>query len=270
MRKIILCFLLLLQGLLPQALAAVPSSDLLETALSMLPYDHIIIKQYNEIADGILRAKYAGGVPYYFAGNNPELILKQRYPQQASKWFKLDRMYLYGFDCKGYTRWCFETLGLPNHPSLSEIHTDANKLNLDGIEPSQLHKVLQVGDLYAITYGGRHVMMYIGTLRDYGLIEHPDLQDYLDYPLVIHCGNNPFYYDYYKHYIKQNKINAYPPDGGVTVSLLFVDDFSGAKVRKDCFQKDFFYYEFGSSIISIMDLEGVYSATWWRNADVEQ
>lgn len=267
--KFLLC-LILMVSVVSFAYAKIQSSDLLESALSLLPQGHSIINRYNDVADSLLVSKYPGGVPYYFAGVNENLILKQRYPQQPSAYFKADRLYLYGFDCKGFTRWCYRQQGLFEHPSLTAIFADESRLHVDDIPPVELHKVLQVGDLYVINYGARHVMMYIGTLRDYGVTEHSQMRDYLDYPLVIHCGNNPFYYDYYKEYIMQNKLRSYPPDGGVTVSLLFIDDKSTANVRKDVNGNDFYYYSLDGSIISIINLQNVYNATWWRDKEMKR
>ena len=38
---------------------------------------------------------------------------------------------------------------------------------------------------------------------------------------MIHCGGNPFYYDRYEEYIREQGFrNTYPPDGGGTVSVI--------------------------------------------------
>ena len=70
----------------------------------------------------------------------------------------------------------------------------------------QMKDTLQVGDLFAMkhpysTY--RHIMMYIGTLRDFGFTpeETPELAPYLDYPLVAHCGTHPQYGERFQRFI---------------------------------------------------------------------
>ena len=256
----ILCFL-------QTAFAELQSCDVLEAALSQLPENHTLIRLYNEKTDSLLTAQYKGGVPYYFAGVNENLILRQRYPQQESAFYKADRMYFYGFDCKGYTRWAYRMQGLPEHPPLATIFSNPNCLQIGDMKPTEYKNILQVGDLFIIRKGTHHVMMYIGTLRDYGLTEHAQMQAFLDYPLVIHCGNNPFYHDWYLNYIHENKLKTFPPDGGVTVSLLYVEDTSTANVRKDVFGSDFYYFLLENSIISLINLKPVTMATWWRGTE---
>lgn len=250
--------------------AALESSDLLESALSMLPENHIIIQLYNKKVDALLKARFKGGLPYYFAGTNYDYILKPRYPQQESGYFKLDRAYLYGFDCKGFTRWVYKEGGLMEHPSLQSILTNNyGKINLQSKYPKKFKDTLHVGDLLVINYGARHVMMYIGTLRDYGAEIYPELDNYLDYPLVIHCGNNPFYYDYYKEHIENKKMRmkVFPPDGGVTVSLLYVDNLDSTLTRKDLRGRNFNYIQIDKSIISFINLDNVIDMKWWRSKD---
>ena len=75
---------------------------------------------------------------------------------------------------------------------------------------------------------GMHMMLFLGTLRSFGYTaeEIPALADYLDYPLVIHCGVNAAYADRF-YALKQTGPARYQlatvPDGGVTVSLLGAD-----------------------------------------------
>ncbi|NMD38188.1 MAG: C40 family peptidase [Christensenellaceae bacterium] len=266
MKKCILFLLIILLNISP-ADAALQSCDLLEAALSMLPANHEIIKLYNNKAEALLMAKYDGGVPYYFAGVNENILLKPRIPQQESAYYKPDKMYLYGFDCKGYTRWCYEEQGLKEHPSLDAIAADKqNHLNIDNIPANEKHKYLNVGDLLVGRRPQRHVLMYIGTLRDYGLDESNfDFAPYLDNPLVIHSGNNPFYYDYYKNYIKSMGLRSTPPRGGVTVSLLYIDPKLAPYHRKDVWNKDYAYFLLNDTVISVYDVNQKEEFHWWRN-----
>ena len=60
---------------------------------------------------------------------------------------------------------------------------------------AELAQHLEIGDLLAAKKGSRHIMMFIGTLRQFGFTAEtaPELADYLDYTLVIHSGPNPDY-----------------------------------------------------------------------------
>ena len=72
--------------------------------------------------------------------------------------------------------------------------------------------------------GGYHVMIYIGTLRDFGFTAEQvgeQLAPYLDNPLTIHCGMNNYHTAWYTQYLKdENLTSVTPPDGGVTISIL--------------------------------------------------
>ena len=85
-------------------------------------------------------------------------------------------------------------------------------------------ELLKVGDLLAIRHasGGYHIMMYIGTLRDFGFSQEEvgaKLRNKLDYPLMIHCSSNRDYTDRYLIWNRANAPWANTTDGGVMVSV---------------------------------------------------
>ena len=113
-------------------------------------------------------------------------------------------------------------------------------------------------------------MMYIGTLADYGFTaeEIPELADYLDYPLVIHCGPSPVYGEIYEQVIAENPElygKCKTTNGGVEVSILGVPldvapHFEHVQVN------DFYYFmiDEGKYPLTIWDLPGCTSFCWFR------
>ena len=105
--------------------------------------------------------------------------------------------------------------------------------------------LLQPGDLVCVKHGTFHVMMYLGTMRQFGWKESNagEAAGLLDEPLVIHCGGNPFYYERYQQYIKdQGFRNTYPPDGGVTVSVVQQTDKDAPHSTDTSWGKHFGWY----------------------------
>ena len=101
---------------------------------------------------------------------------------------------------------------------------DGQGSELLAADPSEWPEFLLPGDLIGMDHGRyNHIVMYIGTMRTFGWTEETvgEALPVLDMPLVIHCGGNPFYYERYQEYIRRcGYRNTYPPDGGVTVSVV--------------------------------------------------
>ena len=189
-----------------------------------------ILRMYNENCGGEVAARYQYGVPYLFAGSKESSILKIRYPSQNSNYYFTDKRYLGGFDCIGFARWLHNQAGMRKLPAISEMR-DQNKkylVKVDGKTMPEWSEEMLVGDSVGIAYkgGGYHIMVYIGTLRDFGYTEEKLgelLAPYIDYPLVIHCGMNNYHTAWYEEYLRNEGIEGVvPPDGGVTISLLGV------------------------------------------------
>ena len=199
--------------------------DLLyDASLSMLEEGNPFLARYDETADSLLTAKLPLGVPYYYAGGTEEKFLRRFYPSTTTNYYREDHMYLCGLDCAGMTHLVYEKRGLERHPSISDLlYRGAGSAALKDNDPSVWPAMLQPGDLIAVKHGTFHILMYLGTMRQFGWTEKDagEATDLLDEPLAIHCGGNPFYYDRYRDYIsKMGYRNTLPPDGGVTVSVI--------------------------------------------------
>lgn len=223
-------------------------NDLIAAAFELLEDGNPFAARYEQITGKEIVPLFPCGVPYYFGGQSgskgngwfymayPDYFVKQC--EHGSDYFVAGKLYFYGLDCIGFTRHVYKACGKEPQPSLTELMTNwwEYRRNLiyhhrKGHEAppyDQLSSFLQAGDLFVVrheTTKSRHVMMYIGTLRDFGYTaeEEPELAAWLDYPLVIHCGLSPFYGDRF-----QKLIDQYPEkygrctttDGGVAVSIL--------------------------------------------------
>ena len=91
-----------------------------------------------------------------------------------------------------------------------------------------LMAVLRPGDLMLVEHPGRHIGIYIGTLRMYGYTEEevPELAGFLDEPLIINSTVNAQISDRFADLIA-NGLPKYRTanvtDGGVCVSLVCRD-----------------------------------------------
>ena len=206
----ILLLLLTLSGLFSAASAEVERNPLLDAAFSAIEQDNIFQRRYNEITGAEVESLFELGIPYFFGRqtdytgtkltNVTDLV--SNYPNYAmrkcletTKFYRKDQWYIYGFDCSGYTRWIYNQCGYPMHPGLNDMnvkHSEWSHHIFNGgtewtseSKPmpayNELKDYLQVGDLLNTKQGARHIMMYIGTLADYGFTaeEVPELADYL-------------------------------------------------------------------------------------------
>lgn len=208
----------------------IEAQKFLNVALTMMEENNPILRMYNENCGGSVQARYQYGVPYLFAGARESSLLKIRYASQNSNYYFTDKRYLGGFDCIGFARWLHNQVGMKKLPAISEMPEQNKKylVNVKGKSMPEWADEMMVGDAIGMAYkgGGYHVMIYIGTLRDFGYTEEKlgdVLSPYIDYPLVIHCGMNNYHTAWYTQYLEENNIKGVvPPDGGVTISLLGV------------------------------------------------
>lgn len=267
------------------AVELVKQDPLLDAAFSMLEVGNPFLDAYNEITGAGVEPYFAYGLPYFFGGTYDYVAKGQQHlfsraPEYAkrscweqTKFYDKNKVYLYGLDCSGYTRWIYNEVGWPRHDTLSGMineygkyakknHVYSHRKGKEMPPYEELAETLQLGDLLVVKpkEGGRHVMMFIGTLRDYGFTAEtaPTLAAYLDYTLVIHCGPNPMYGTRMQQYLDEHADDPYYdnvniPNGGVCVSLI------GVPVEEAEYQvvdSNTTYYCF--------DLNGYPLTLWWE------
>ncbi|MBP5223562.1 MAG: C40 family peptidase [Lachnospiraceae bacterium] len=224
-------------------------------------------KRYDDTADSLTVALYPLGVPYYFGGHNENKILQVFYPLQESRYFKSDRKYLCGFDCAGYTNWCLRQAGLQEHPDLdSVLARGSDSFCLDRDHPETWPYYCLPGDIITVTHGYDHVMIYLGTLRTLGFSSNEvgNAEEYMDYPLVIHCGSNPFYYDRYAEYLKEKgERSITPTDGGVTVSIVMKDISLAPGTKKAVWGTTYGYFDVGKTPLLVFPLKDCTDFAWY-------
>lgn len=271
MRKAIslLCLLALLLGA-AGAYAQVERSALLDTAFTMLEAGNPILEQYNAITGADVLVRYELGLPYFFGGKKPEQLMIVNLAQETTRNFRQGERYIYGFDCTGYTLWINAQTGRPPHDTLEYMITKFfqykdNQLPIKEVPYDQLKDVLQVGDYLVGKIRGRHIMMYIGTLADYGYTAEtaPELADYLDYPVLIHCGSNPAYRERYTQYIADNNLNCNTTNGGVSISIVGVHVEDAPHVYHDS-KEDFYYFDLDGYMLTVYDIFDTTSYVWFR------
>ncbi|MBQ8654042.1 MAG: C40 family peptidase [Clostridia bacterium] len=288
MKKIIALLLLLLTLLgCAAAHAEVERSPLLDAAFTMLEKDNIFQRRYNEITGANVESYFETGLPYFFGGKEGEKVLSklpyfsQRKCWETTKFYRKNSWYLQGFDCSGYTRWIYKQVGLPEHDDLDNMilhwryqdegyHLYNHRPGYEMPPYDQLKDHLVVGDLLVSKVSARHIMMYIGTLRDYGFTaeEVPELADYLDYPLAIHCGPHPKYGERIQNYLDANRDrykNTKTTNGGVAVSIIGVP-LEAATHHEFVQVSDFYYFmlDNDTTAMTIWDLPSATSFCWFR------
>ena len=230
----------------PFPMDRVQYSMIYEASLSMLEEGSLFVERYDDTADSLMEVSLPLGVPYYYAGGSEDKFLHRFVPSTTTNYYLDTHMYLCGLDCVGMSRLVYEKCGLERHPSISDIlFRGVAHSALSENDPSRWYMLLQPGDLVCVKHGTFHVMMYLGTMRMFGWTEATagEAAALLDEPLVIHCGGNPFYYDRYREYIREMGYrNTYPPDGGVTVSVIQQTDRNAPHSTDTSWGKHFGWY----------------------------
>ena len=249
----------------------ITDSLLLDTALSALQDGHWTLKQYQEIAGSLTRAQWPEtGVPYYFGGHSEEKVLYHRFfPLQESRYYKPDRLYLCGFDCGSFLHWVEEKSEYLPHDSLSDIlRHRASLFPLAGLPLQEWNQALLPGDILVFDHGTLHTGMYLGTPRMFGLTAEaaPELAEWLDAPMMIHCGEDPFCYDRFKAYIESQdfRMTTSPPDGGVTVSLLVPSSQDAPHVRTAPWGTEYGYFSVLDQTMTVFPLDSCVEMAWFR------
>jgi len=272
----------------------VKQDPLLDAAFSMLEAGNPFLEAYNEITGAGIEPHFAYGLPYFFGGTYDYMVkgeqhLFARAPEyskrscwEQTKFYDKNKVYLYGLDCSGYTRWIYNEVGWPRHDTLSAMineygkygkknHVYSHRKGKEMPPYEELAETLILGDLLVAKEGARHVMMFIGTLRDYGFTAEtaPELADYLDYTLVIHSGPNPDYGPRMQKYLDEHADDSYYsnvniPNGGVNVSIIGVPVEDAPHQIEDS-NVLYHYFELPDGYkITIWDLEAATSFCWFR------
>ena len=253
------------------AQALVERSPLLDTAFVMLEEGNPILERYNGITEANVEPRYKYGMPYMFGGKSEEYLMKVWKAWETTTYFRAGEKYVYGFDCSGYVNWVATQNGLPELDSLSNmilkwgLYGDTNHLPIKDVPYDELKDHLTVGDYLVGKHRGRHIMMYIGTLSDYGYTAEdvPELADYLDYPILINSGSNPFYYQRYTKYIEENGLDCNSTNGGVCIYIVGVPlDQAPHSIENN--RQTFYYFDMDGYMLTVYDIFSCTSYVWFR------
>lgn len=225
--------------------ASIAKTDYLDQAFAMLEEQNSFLLRYNAVTGSEITSLFPTGIPYFWGGRSYSVIMRQ-YPeytpfkawQSSPLYYREGTTYLYGFDCVGFVK---AVCSLAKHPvniAFKDMFNncycyDGNHVFCKLAHPvpedwTEVAAAMQPGDIMVVFHPGQHVLMYMGTLRQYGYTEEqlPLLAKYLDYPLMIQCGEDPSCYLRFTDYILSSEnpeiSRATPPDGGVCVTILGV------------------------------------------------
>ena len=224
---------------------SIEQSPFLDSAFSMLEADNPFLLRYRSLTGADVQSVFPLGVPYFWGGRDFSQVT-ERLPEYTTRtiwdgtnaYYEKGESYLYGLDCTGFVEVVCDQAGKPLQGELSEMaskkHCQAGEhiWCTDNPMPEDWMEVargLEIGDIMRVRYGGRHVMIYMGTLRDYGYTEQnlPQLSKYLDHPLMIQSGGNPVCYRRFSRLVRSSSDSrthqAKPSHGGVSVCIMGVE-----------------------------------------------
>ena len=246
----------------------ISQSELLDAAFSALPEGHWALERYREVAGSLVETRWPDtGVPYGFGSERASSVLRTYSPVRPSRYYKTVRTYLSGFDCASYLHWVTDEAGYARTDSLSDLLRDrAAFFPVDRHHPESWMQVLLPGDLLILDHGTWHVGLILGTPRMYGLTEKnaPELAAFLDMPMMIHCGEDPFVHDRFVAYVNTLPENPKitPPDGGVTVSLLLPSVEGAPWLRRAPWGTDYGYFQVLGQQMTVFPLSDCVSMAW--------
>ncbi len=271
----------------------------LDAAFSLLEEGNPIAEKYRLITGARVESVFPCGLPYLHGGTHEyvrdgEPLLFSRAPEYAvaalgevttakdeTGFYQQDRTYLYGLDGAGFTQWICAQVGWPRHDELQSMinayqkygaahHLYSQRRGMDMPPYNRVAQTLELGDMLVAKKGTRHIMMFIGTLREFGFTAEtaPELADYLDYPLVVHCGRNPDYPARIKKYLEDRADDPYYADvhlpiGGVCVSII------GPRPKDaphDVYESlyTYYYFDLDGYRLTLWDIEAATSFCWYR------
>ena len=250
----------------------IQADPMLSMAFTLLETGNPFQARYNLITGEQVASRLAYGIPYFWGGRSenyvfgkePDYVVLPAW-QDSRVYYKANTEYLFGFDCVGFVAWVWQKTQGTELPNAAEL------LRIAGREIPELPAgtKLQIGDLLLMEHPGRHVAMYVGTLRMYGYTEEevPELREELDSPLVMHSTVNASISDRFA-YLMENGLPKYRratvTDGGVCVSLLCE---SAEIAPHHVFQQkqDTWYFVLPDRTwLTVLPLEGAERACWIR------
>lgn len=258
----------------------------LEQAFAMLEEGNPFPQRYSRLTGSGTENLFSAGVPYFWGGQDEKAIL-ERYPEyttrkawsEALKFYEKGTIYVLGLDCVGFVKGVFENAGRPMKETVNELNDRKHCLAGEHLYCSERHPIpedwtelarsLRPGDLLAIHHPGRHVMLFIGTLRDYGYTAEqlPALAEYLDYPLMIHCGENPCAYWRFETLLARTEDSrlkkARGTVGGVSVCILGVPREKAETVIHTN-DRDAWAFDVEGACVTIMSFHNVKDYFVWR------
>ena len=258
---------------------SVRPDPVLTQAFSMLEEGNPVSLRYEKLTGEKAEPLFSAGVPYFWGGKE-EKILLERWPAYTTRkqWqgthdcYQKDSLYVYGLDCVGYVTTVYGRAGIPLPDSLNELGSRARCKAGDHVFCSAADPFpedwreaaarMRPGDLLALHHPGRHAMIFIGTLRDYGYTEEqlPLLAEYLDYPLMIHSGENPLAYqrfDCLTARTEDSRVSkALGSDGGVSLCILGVPR-EAAETVTVCHGRTYYCFDVEGACVTIMNFGNV-------------
>ena len=239
-RLLSLCLAALLLLLSVPVLAEEPLNEIqvLSSAFACLEEGNPFLTRYNTITWAEVTPRLPQGVPYVWGGMTPSHVFAKEpdycvlpISKGSPIWYEAGRKYINGFDCIGFIRYVYERARLIKLPTISDLFNERdlclwNNRSEDTLPLRMQWMALDFGDLLVMEHPGRHIAMYVGTLRNYNYTEEEigeELAAYIDYPLVIHSSVNAQIADRFEDLIA-NGLPKYKAatvtDGGVCVSLI--------------------------------------------------
>lgn len=265
-----------------RAYGGIRQDPMLDAAFSLLEEGNPFQARYNVITGSSVASRLPYGVPFFWGGRaethlfcmEPDYVVEPAW-QNSRIYYRAGTKYLYGFDCYGLVAWIWNRTQPAELPEMEDLIYDRGIPRFPGPSVENGAKYtdpgygLQVGDLFLMEHPGRHIAMYIGTLRMYGYTEEevPELAGELDSPLVMHCSVNASVADRFQ-YLLENGLPKYRyatvTDGGACVSLLC--DTAGIAPMHVFQQKQDTYYFLlpDDTWLTLLPLEGAEMTCWIR------
>ena len=259
---------------------------LLDQAFAMVEEGNPFQARYNLLTGAEIRSLFPLGVPYFWGGRSYS-IMTERFPayttreawQSSPVFYQQGTVYLYGFDCIGFVKSVYHLAGRELKGTVvgrraEEYCRAGQHIYCDDVHPlpedwREAARTMQVGDVMVIHHPGTHAMMFMGTLRDYGYTEEqlPALARYLDHPLMLHCGANPYTYWRFQSLIEgtaDRRISgASPTDGGVGVCILGVDP-ADAEIILEAHEESYRCFDVEGACVTMMGFGNVKDYFVWR------